>query len=178
MDNCSCVGRGSRSDAVAYVALVTSLETGRQDVHVRRPVVSDYARWRELYRGYAEFYEVAQTNAAADTVWSWILDPLHEVDCLLAENDHGRVVGLAHYRPFARPLSASTGCFLDDIFVDPGERGTGAADALLRRLAELAATNGWSVVRWITADDNYRGRAKYDQYATRTTWITYDMTGS
>jgi len=31
-------------------------------------------------------------------------------------------------------------------------------------------------VRWITADNNYRGRAKYDQHATRTTWITYDMT--
>ena len=31
------------------------------------------------------------------------------------------------------------------------------------------------MVRWITADDNYRGRAKYDQHASRTMWITYDM---
>ena len=26
--------------------------------------------------------------------------------------------------------------------------------------------------------DNYRGRGKDDQYATRTTWITYDMAPS
>ncbi len=30
-------------------------------------------------------------------------------------------------------------------------------------------------MRWITADDNHRARSKYDKYATRTSWITYDM---
>ncbi len=54
-------------------------------------------------------------------------------------------------------------------------RGGGAADALLRALRERAAERGWSVVRWITADDNYRARGKYDQVAVRTTWVTYDM---
>ena len=111
-------------------------------------------------------------------MWSWIQDPGREVNCLLIENDQGNVVGLAHYRPFARPLSASTGCFLDDLFVDPLERGSGAADAVLAELRRLAGLHGWSVVRWITADDNYRGRAKYDQHATRTSWITYDMAGA
>jgi GNAT superfamily N-acetyltransferase len=109
-------------------------------------------------------------------VWGWIRDPHHEVNCLLVEHHGGRVVGLAHYRPFARPLSASTGCFLDDLFVDPDERGGGGADALLDELRRLSVANGWSVVRWITADNNYRARATYDQYATRTTWITYDTT--
>ncbi len=31
------------------------------------------------------------------------------------------------------------------------------------------------MIRWITADDNYRARAKYDRFAARTPWITYDM---
>ena len=142
---------------------------------LRAPHDDDRARWRELYQAYADFYQVQQSDAAADVVWDWIRDPNHEVSCLLAEAADGRVVGLAHYRPFARPLSASTGCFLDDLYVDPLERGSGAADALLTELARLATVNGWSVVRWITADDNYRARAFYDQHATRTTWITYDM---
>jgi GNAT superfamily N-acetyltransferase len=143
---------------------------------VREPRDADRQRWRELYSGYAEFYEVQQTQADAERVWGWIRDPHHEVNCLLVEHHDGRVVGLAHYRPFARPLSASTGCFLDDLFIDPGERGGGGADALLAELRRLSVANGWSVVRWITADNNYRARAKYDEYATRTTWITYDMT--
>ncbi len=78
-------------------------------------------------------------------------------------------------RAFARPSTASIGGYLDDLYVDPHARGTGAADALLAALAQLAAERGWSVVRWITADDNHRARSKYDQHATRTHWITYDM---
>ena len=85
------------------------------------------------------------------------------------------LVGLAHYRPFARPLAATVGGYLDDLYVAPEARGSGAADALLARLREIAADRGWSVVRWITADDNHRARAKYDQVATRTMWVTYDM---
>lgn len=62
-----------------------------------------------------------------------------------------------------------------EFFVDPDTRGSGAADALLAELKRIGLERGWSVVRWITADDNYRARAKYDRYATRTGWITYDM---
>lgn len=142
---------------------------------VRGPEDTDQPRWDELYRGYAEFYRVQQSEADRQRVWSWISDPTNEVNALLAQQPDGSIVGLAHYRPFSRPLSASIGCFLDDLFVDPAHRGGGAADALLAELCRLADVNSWSVVRWITAEDNYRGRGKYDQYATRTTWVTYDM---
>lgn len=142
---------------------------------VRAPVDADFARWRELYQGYAEFYRTPQPDAAARQVWSWIVNPQHEVNCLLAEDSNGLVAGLAHYRAFARPLSASTGCFLDDLFVDPVRRGHGAVDALLHELRLLARANGWSVIRWITAADNDRAITKYDQHAIRTSWVTYDM---
>jgi hypothetical protein len=34
---------------------------------------------------------------------------------------------------------------------------------------------GWTVIRWITAEDNYRARALYDRLADRTKWVTYDI---
>ncbi|MEV6356229.1 GNAT family N-acetyltransferase [Streptomyces hydrogenans] len=144
-------------------------------VRVRPVREEDFDQWRALYRGYAEFYRVEQTEEAARLVWSWIHDPAHEVEGLVAEGADGRLVGLAHFRPFARPLSATVGGWLDDLFVDPASRGTGAADLLLAALRGIGAERGWSVVRWITADDNHRARSKYDQVATRTMWITYDM---
>jgi len=64
-----------------------------------------------------------------------------ELSALVAEA-RGSLIGLAHYRPFARPLSASTGGFLDDLFVDPGSRGSGAAEALLSELGRVAAARG------------------------------------
>lgn len=132
--------------------------------------------WERLYAGYAEFYKVTQTPEMRAKVWGWIHDPAHQMEALAAEApDDGRAVGLAHFRPFARPLSASTGGFLDDLFVDPTFRSGRVADALIGRLAEIGRERGWSVVRWITADDNYRARGVYDRLAQRTMWITYDI---
>ncbi|GAA0607333.1 GNAT family N-acetyltransferase [Craurococcus roseus] len=134
------------------------------------------ADWERLFAGYAAFYKVAQTPEMRTKVWGWIHDPAHEVEALAAEAlDDGRAVGLAHFRAFARPSTATTGGFLDDLFVDPAFRGGRVADALIGRLAEIGRERGWSVVRWITADDNYRARGVYDRLAQRTMWITYDI---
>ena len=133
------------------------------------------ADWERLYAGYAGFYGVTQTPEMRERVWSWIHDPAHETEALVAEDETGRAVGLAHFRAFARPLSATTGGFLDDLFVDPQMRGRGVADALLAALAVEARKRGWSVVRWITAEDNARARAVYDRTAKLTPWRMYDL---
>jgi GNAT superfamily N-acetyltransferase len=132
--------------------------------------------WDALYAGYAGFYRVNQTAAMRDTVWGWILDPAHEVGALIAaDSGTGQPIGLAHYRPFARPLAAATGGFLDDLFVLPERRGEGVAEALIGAVGAIGRARGWTVLRWITADDNYRGRGVYDRVATRTMWLTYEV---
>ncbi len=141
---------------------------------IRPPVAADRPEWERLYAGYAAFYKVAQSPEMRATVWGWLHDPAHQTRGLVAE-DQGRLIGLAHFRPFARPLSASTGGFLDDLYVEPAARGSGAADALIAALAEEGRTQGWSVIRWITAEDNYRARALYDRVAEKTRWATYDL---
>ena len=142
---------------------------------VRPAVAADRETWDNLYASYASFYEVAQTPEQREIVWGWITDPDHEIRALILTGGDGQPVGFAHYRPFARPLAASTGCYLDDLFIDPAHRGGGGVNLLLGGLRELARRNGWTVVRWITADDNYRARSVYDRVAKRTAWITYDM---
>jgi len=144
-------------------------------VAVVRPGPEHRAGWDELYAGYAAFYRKEQTAAMRDRVWGWITDPGSEVECFLAVDAGGAPVGLAHFREFARPLDASRGGYLDDLFVAPAARGGGAAAALLAALAAEGRRRGWSVVRWITADDNYRARALYDRVGKRTAWVTYDM---
>ncbi len=143
-------------------------------VDIRALELADRAAWDRLYAGYAGFYKVTQTEAMRNTVWGWLHDPAHETQGLVAMVD-GAVVGLAHFRPFARPLSASIGGFLDDLFVDPDLRGSGAAAALLSALTDEGRRRGWSVIRWITAEDNYRARGLYDRVADRTKWVTYDI---
>ena len=145
------------------------------DFLIRAVKASDRHQWDGLFAAYARFYGVAQTEKMRDTVWSWLHDPQAESRGLVAEREDGQLVGIAHFRPFTRPLSATTGCFLDDLFVHAEARGTGVADALIERLREVASENGWSVVRWITAEDNYRARGVYDRLASKTDWVTYDV---
>jgi GNAT superfamily N-acetyltransferase len=142
---------------------------------VEPPRAEDAAVWRELYRAYADFYQEAVTDSQLDLVWSWITDPDHDVKALLARDASGNVVGLAHYRPYFRPLAAAVAGHLDDLFVTPSARGSGVVDALLEALRTVARQRGWSKIRWITADDNHRARSKYDQVAERTMWVIYDM---
>jgi len=141
-----------------------------------RPVEqSDRAQWNVLYQGYAEFYKVTQTQDMRDTVWSWLFNDAHETEGLVAVDDKGALIGLTHFRPFARPLSATTGGFLDDLFVTPASRGSGAARLLIEAVAQVGKQRGWSVIRWITAEDNYRARSLYDKVADKTKWATYDI---
>ncbi len=146
-----------------------------------RPARDDeFEAWTRLYRGYAAFYGTATSDEHQRQIWSWIHDD-RSIECLIAVpvadgNEVGEPQGLAHLREWVRPLRGVVAGYLDDLFVDPDHRGTGAVDALYDAMNALAIDRGWAVVRWTTADDNYRARAVYDRLAARTTWITYDMT--
>ncbi len=141
-----------------------------------RPLIpQDRPEWEVLYAGYAAFYKVTQTAEMRAIVWGWLMDAGHSTSGLAALDDAGKLIGITHFRPYARPLAAAIGGFLDDLFVSSAARGTGAADALINAVADHGRAHGWTVIRWITADDNYRARAVYDKIAERTKWVTYDI---
>lgn len=142
---------------------------------VRALAAKDQEAWNQLYAAYAEFYQVLQTQEMRDRVWSWLHDPAYELKCLVAVNEADVPIGLAHYRPFMRPLSASVGGFLDDLFVAPQARGQQVSKQLIEGVAALGREKAWTVIRWITAEDNYRARRRYDALASKTGWVTYDL---
>lgn len=144
-------------------------------IDVRPVELGDKAIWEELYGAYARFYNSPQTQEMRDTVWQWLNDDKEALFAIVAINKKGNVVGFAHMREFLRPLAASKGLFLDDLFVDPASRGTGAAEALIASIRKMAEERKYSLVRWITADNNYRARAVYDRIARKTDWLTYDI---
>jgi GNAT superfamily N-acetyltransferase len=139
------------------------------------PAQEHRAAWDILYKGYADFYKVEQTAEMRDRVWSWLQDANHSLKGLLAVDDAGTPIGLTHYRPYPRPLTATTACYLDDLFVDPAHRGHKAAEALIDAVVQKARSNGWGIVRWHTAEDNYRARKLYDRVSDKTKWVIYEI---
>lgn len=140
---------------------------------VRPLELKDEARWRDLFRRYREFYHLQESEDVVSRVWGWLTDPEHECQGLVAESADG-IVAIADYRRFSRPSTGTIGIWLDDLFTDPEARGHGAGRALISGLQQIAGSEGRSVVRWITADDNCQAQVLYDQLATKTNWVTYD----
>ncbi|EYR64066.1 acetyltransferase [Actinotalea ferrariae CF5-4] len=143
-------------------------------VHVRPVAAGDHDRWRELFVAYGLFYRTRFDDDVLAGVWAWLLDEAHPVRCLVAERD-GVVVGFAHYREQPDTFTAGPGWFLDDLFTDPAHRGTGAGRALIAAVEQHARAHGGGTVRWLTADDNDTAQRLYDQVATRTRWVTYEI---
>lgn len=148
--------------------------TDARAIRVRPLEAADEQQWRVLFRGYRDFYQLAADEDVVSRVWGWLMDPEHECSCLVAISPEDGVTAIGHYRRFSRPSTGTVGIWLDDLFTNPDVRGKGAGRAIIRRLTEIAAAEGRSVVRWITADDNVTAQALYDQVATRTRWVTYD----
>ena len=93
----------------------------------------------------------------------------------VARDGDGKVVGLIHFRAVPRPLHGATGGYVDDMFVAETARGSGIAEALIDAVVSLGHERGWSDVRWITSDDNYRARGFYDRVGRRTMMLTYEI---
>ena len=144
-------------------------------VTVRSLEPRDRAAWQELYAGYGDFYETPLSDEKAELVFGWLLEPAQESFCLVAVNESDRPIALAHYREFSRPLAGGRGLYLDDLFTTAEARGYGAASALITALKDIATERGIEKIRWITASDNVTAQHLYDQLATRTGWVTYDL---
>ncbi|WP_223261159.1 N-acetyltransferase [Methylophilus medardicus] len=46
---------------------------------------------------------------------------------------------------------------------------------LIEVVSNVGKEKNWSVIRWITAENNYRARSTYDKLANQTQWVTYDI---
>lgn len=142
---------------------------------IRAIAPADRAAWERLFTAYGVFYETQFTDEVIATVWALLLEPGSGVDALVAEQD-GTVLGFAHYRSHPDTFTGGRDWFLDDLYVDPDARGAGHATALIEHLADLARSAGPAgTLRWITAADNERAQRVYDRIATKTTWVTYEM---
>ena len=141
---------------------------------IRDIQLKDKKEWIKLYRGYADFYKVEMNNKILQTVWNWLHDKNHEVNGIVYEVN-GSVVALAHYRKMPSPLRGQDIGFLDDLFVDPEYRGQKIGEKLINKMKEISKSKSWSLVRWITRDDNARAKSLYDRVSEKTNWDVYEL---
>jgi GNAT superfamily N-acetyltransferase len=130
-----------------------------------------------LMRGYCDFYESNPSDAALLAMSRALLaDPEREGVQLVARDDAGRAIGFATvFWTWSTNAAARVGT-MNDLYVAPEARGSGAADALIRACVERCRERGAVRLEWQTALDNHRAQAVYERVGgKRDQWLDYSL---
>ena len=141
------------------------------EIRAIRP--GDEVAWRRLWRGYLDFYETELPEVVYATSFARLLDPaVADYHGLLALRG-GEPIGLAHYIFHRSGWQVEDVCYLQDLYVAPEARGTGAGRALIEAVYAAADAAGRPNVYWLTQTFNETARQLYDRVATLTPFIRY-----
>ena len=132
---------------------------------------ADRARWDALWLGYLTFYKTSEPVSVYDQLWRRIQSG-DGVFAFGARVD-GKLIGIAHYL-FHANVRGADACYLNDLFVDPSLRGTGAGRKLVEAVAAEAKAHGCSRYSWLTQETNTVARQLYDRLAKFNGFIRYD----
>jgi len=86
---------------------------------------------------------------------------------------NARPIGIAVYYFTYSTFTSTPSLFIEDIFVEPAERGQGAGKALMRSLARIATKKGCNQMEWIVLAWNKPAIRFYDRLGARLdrTWL-------
>jgi GNAT superfamily N-acetyltransferase len=100
------------------------------------------------------------------------------VEAVMASLD-GEPVGYALFFANFSTFLGKPGLYLEDLYVRPEARGSGAGRALLEHLAQIAVDRGWGRFEWAVLDWNEPSIAFYKKMGARAMdeWTIFRLTG-
>ena len=133
----------------------------------------DEPAWRRLWTGYLAFYETEVREAVYRATFTRLLDEeVADMHGFLALHD-GAPVGLVHYLFHSHFWKLEKVTYLQDLYVAPEARGTGAGRALIEAVYAAADAAGAPSVYWTTQHFNQTARTLYDRIGTLTPFVKY-----
>ena len=143
------------------------------DLIIRPLERGDKPDWARLWTEYLAFYETSRPAELFDLYFERLLgDDPQDYNGLIALSG-GRAIGLTHYLFHRHGWSVENVCYLQDIYVDPTTRGTGAGRALIEAVYAAADAKGAPGVYWLTQDFNATARQLYDRIGQKSPFIKY-----
>ena len=110
----------------------------------------------------AEFEKLSHLcQASAESLTPHLFGDKPVVECIVGEVD-GQVVAFALFFTNFSTFLAKPGLYLEDLYVQPAQRGTGLGKALLEHLGRLAAERGCGRFEWSVLDWNERAIRFYE----------------
>jgi GNAT superfamily N-acetyltransferase len=100
------------------------------------------------------------------------------IEALVAENE-GRIVGYALFFHNYSSFVGKRGLYLEDVYVQPSQRGSGLGTALIQRLAALAVERQCARFEWTVLDWNRQAISFYEKMGATVMpdWRVVRLTG-
>ena len=143
------------------------------DVVIRPLRPSDRDAWNALFHGYINFYEAKVPDEVIDMTWKRLIGQEDGFLGLVAVDENDRPIGLAHVIFHPSTWSATSYCYLEDLFVDRNARRHGVGRALIKAVYEEADKHGADRTYWATKQDNTHARRVYDRVGVLTPFVQY-----
>ncbi|CAN5449946.1 GNAT family N-acetyltransferase [soil metagenome] len=141
-------------------------------VSIRLLKPTDFDAWLALWEGYQRFYKVEIARAVTDGTWARLMDGTEPMHCAVAESN-GVLVGLVHYIYHRSTWTEGDYAYLQDLFVQPDQRGGGHGRKLIEHVYDAARQHGASRVYWLTHESNVDAMKLYDKVADRSGFVQY-----
>ena len=141
-------------------------------IEIRPVSPADHAVWLPLWQGYLQFYQSELPAKVSATTWQRFLDPSEPTHAALAWCD-GQAVGLVQWIFHRTNWSVEHSCYLQDLFVVEGLRGSGVGRQLIEHVYAQARAAGASRVHWLTHESNTDARQLYERIAERSGFLQY-----
>jgi GNAT superfamily N-acetyltransferase len=130
---------------------------------IRAAVPGDVAAIFALMRELAEFEKLTDIFVATEAgVHDALFGPRAFVEALVAERD-GAIVAYALFFHNFSTFLARRGLYLEDLYVQPTQRGSGLGTEMLRALAAIALERQCGRFEWTVLDWNQRAIDFYEK---------------
>ena len=146
---------------------------------IRPAVPADVPALVQLVRDLAEYERAPEEAVATEAQLHDVLfGPQAAVFCDVADVE-GEVVGMAVWFLSFSTWLGRHGIYLEDLYVSPASRGSGAGKALLQHIARLAVAEGCGRFEWSVLDWNEPAIKFYEAAGAKpqSEWTVYRLEG-
>jgi GNAT superfamily N-acetyltransferase len=134
---------------------------------------ADFADWEPLWQGYLTFYKSQVSDDTTATTFQRLTGGSEPMGGFLARDEAGRAIGMVHWIDHRSCWTIGDYCYLQDLFVAPDVRGSGAGRLLMETVAAAAQARGCSRVHWLTQFENETAMLLYDRVAKKSGFLQY-----